>query len=290
MRQAILITAYKNEKQIYDIIDYFGKDFEFYIHVDKKSLMNLSGNYNGCDNIHIYKKYNVNWGSINHLKAILLLSEKALADKKNIFFHLITGQDFPVKTKNYFTNELDTEKDYLEYFEMPAKRWGTYGGMERIEYYNLYECFNYKRFIGNRFIKNFLNMQIKLKIKRKMTINSYFKKLYGGSTYWSLTRNSLQYVLDFTNRNSSVLESMKFTFCAEEIYFQTILVNSEYIKNIVNDNLRFIDWNSESGDMPAFLDETYYEKIKESNKIFARKFHETNSNRLKNLLLGPDLL
>jgi hypothetical protein len=48
MRQAILITAYKNEKQIYDIINYFGKDFEFYIHVDKKSSMNLSKNSGGA--------------------------------------------------------------------------------------------------------------------------------------------------------------------------------------------------------------------------------------------------
>jgi hypothetical protein len=285
MRQAILITAYKNETQIYDIINYFGKDFEFYIHVDKKSLMNLSESYNGWDNIHIYKEYTINWGSISHLKAILLLSEKALGDKKNGYFHLITGQDFPTKAKNYFSNELNTEKDYLDYFEMPEKCWGADGGMDRIEYYNLYEYFNYMKFIGNIFIRIFLKMQRILKIKRKITICKYFKKLYGGSTYWSLTRNSLQYVLSFTNKNPAVLESMKFTFSAEEIYFQTILVNSEYTENIVNDNLRFIDWDSGNGDSPAFLDETYYEKIKGSNKIFARKFHETNSNRLKKLFL-----
>jgi hypothetical protein len=42
MRQTILITAYKNAKQINDIINYFGKEFDFYIHIDKKSPMNLN--------------------------------------------------------------------------------------------------------------------------------------------------------------------------------------------------------------------------------------------------------
>jgi hypothetical protein len=213
----------------------------------------------------------------------LLLSEKALEDKRNGYFHLITGQDFPVKTLNYFINEFDTEKDYLGYFELPAKCW-LYGGMDRIEYYNFYEWFDYKKYIGRIFIKQFQKLQIILKIKRKKTILKFFTKIYGGSTYWSLTRNSLQYVLDFINNKTEVLRTMRFTFCAEEIYFQTILINSIYIQNIVNDNLRFIDWNSGRGGYPAFLDETDYEKIKATNKIFARKFHENNSTGLKKIL------
>jgi hypothetical protein len=78
---------------------------------------------------------------------------------------------------------------------------------------------------------------------------------------------------------------MKFTFCSEEIYFQTILLNSKYINNIINDNLRYIDWDSGRGGYPAFLDKTDYEKIKHSNKIFARKFHETKSEELKKIIL-----
>jgi hypothetical protein len=45
--------------------------------------------------------------------------------------------------------------------------------------------------------------------------------------------------------------------------------------------LRYIDWASGRGGNPAFLDNTDYEKIKISNKIFARKFHENYSEELK---------
>lgn len=283
MRQAILITAYKNENQIIDIINYFGKDFNFYIHVDKKSPMNLSKTIRE-DNIHIYKKYIVNWGSVNHLKAILFLSKEALENKQNEYFHLITGQDFPIKTKKYFTYELNKEKDYLTYFEMPANCWVN-GGMDRVEYYNFYEYFNVKNLAGRFILKCILKIQKVFKIKRKKTLFNYFEKVYGGSTYWTLTKESLQYVLELTNRKPEVLKTMKFTICAEEIYFQTILVNSKQIKNIANNNLRYIDWNTESGASPAFLDETDFEKIIRTENIFARKFHEKSSEKLKKLLM-----
>jgi len=283
MRHAILMTVYKNKNQICDIINSLGKDFEFYIHIDKKSSLNLP-DFQTCsedNNIHVYKEFSINWGSVNHLKAILLLSKKALEDKRNGFFHLITGQDFPVKSKDYFKYELDIEKDYLDYFEMPAKFW-VYGGFDRIEFFNFYELFDFRKFTGRIIISLTLKIQKILKIKRENTLNKFFKKLYGGSTYWSLTRNSLQYVDDFTDEN--IMNSMKFTFCAEEIYIPTVLLNSEYAGNIVNDNLRYIDWSSGRGGFPAFLDATDYDKIKSSNKIFARKFHEESSEELKKLL------
>jgi len=284
MKQVILITAYKNEDQIYNIINYLGKDFEYYIHIDKKSLIDLS-EIRACENVHIFKEYVVNWGSVNHLKAILLLANKAIEDKQNGFFHLITGQDFPVKTKDYFLNELDTTKDYLEYFELPAACWAEdNGGISRLEYYYPFEIINNKSFIGSILIRILLKTQKIFKLKRNVPYN-IFPKLYGGSTYWSLTRDSLQYVLDFTNKNKKALESMQYTLCSEEIYFQSILLNSPFATNVVKDNLRYIDWTTGRGGRPAFLDMTDYEKIKDSNKVFARKFHENYSEELYKRLL-----
>jgi len=290
MQQAILITAYKNEKQILDIINYLGEDFEFYIHIDKKSLINLS-EIGVSDNVHIFKEYIVNWGSFNHLKAILLLANKAIEDKRNVFFHLITGQDFPTKTRRYLMNELDTTKNYLEYFEIPAACWsgnGENGGTNRLEYYQPYEIFDCKSFIGNLLIRILVKTQKIVNIKRKVPYN-IFHKLYGGSTYWSLTRDSLQYVLEFTDKNRKALERMRFTYCSEEIYFQSILLNSQYAKNTVNDNLRYVDWITGRGGNPAFLDMTDYEKIKDSNKLFARKFHEKDSEELRKKLIDTNV-
>ena len=39
MKQAILITAYKNFNHLIDLIDFFDDDFEIFIHIDKKSIL-----------------------------------------------------------------------------------------------------------------------------------------------------------------------------------------------------------------------------------------------------------
>jgi hypothetical protein len=61
-----------------------GDGFEFYIHIDKKSSLDLALLKN-IKKVHLFKEYTVNWGSINHLKSILFLADKALKNKKIIF-------------------------------------------------------------------------------------------------------------------------------------------------------------------------------------------------------------
>jgi len=282
-RQAVLITAYKNPEQIENIIDFLGDEFEYYIHADKKSRADFSAFQNiSRDNIHFYQKYKVNWGSNDHLKCIIMLAREALADGRNQFFHLITGQDFPAKPAEHFLRELDISKDYLEHFPLPSDKWRD-GGLDRIQYFTPYEMVNGRSRFGVRLMSALIKTQKRLGIRRK-TLQKTFTRIYGGSTYWSLTRNSLQYVLDTLDKNPKIMRSMKYTFCSEEIVFQTVLMNSHFAQNIVNDNLRYIDWESGRGGYPAFLDGSDFDGIKNSNKIFARKFHEWDAEGLREMM------
>ncbi len=53
-------------------------------------------------NVYVYKTFLINWGSLNHLRAILFLMQKAL--KKEIsYFHIISGADIPVKRLSEFS-------------------------------------------------------------------------------------------------------------------------------------------------------------------------------------------
>jgi hypothetical protein len=282
-QHAVLITAYKNPQQIVDIVNYLNSGFKFYVHVDTRSKMDTS-RLGDIENVHVFQRHAVKWGSINHLHSILLLSKEALSDPMNQYFHLITGQDFPVKSADHILHELDTSNDYLEHFRLPSEYWQDNGGMDRLEYYNPYEVFDYRTLTGKIIIKLLVMAQKILKIKRRDPRN-IFPLLFGGSSYWSLSRRSVQYVIDFTNTNPAAIERLKYTFCSEEIYFQTVLLNSSLSSNIVNDNLRYIDWSPHRSGNPAFLDDSDYEKVRASNKIFARKFHETTSERLRKLLI-----
>ena len=282
MKQAILITAYKNIEQVIDIIDYFDNRFDFYIHFDKRSALDLSPLQRFPEKkVFVCNTYPVYWGGVNHLKAILLLAGEALKNPENIFFHLVTGEDFPCKPLSFFWENVDCTKDYIDAHPMPTQMWPGNGGMDRLDYYNFYDLFNAKKI--DKVIHGLVRLQKLLKMKRSYPLG--FPKLYGGSTYWSLSRKTLQYAVEYTKSNKAFLDRMKFTFCPEELYFQTILMNSPFTSNVVNDNLRYIDWVSGRGGKPAFLDKSDYEKIIASNKLFARKFHETGSQELKQLLI-----
>lgn len=287
MQHAILITAYKNFNQLVDLINTFDSSFRCYIHIDKKSKFTEDQitELQKIENVDFaVRYYEVNWGGVNHLRAIILLMLEAQKDKKNHFFHLITGQDYPVKKleviKSFF--EENENSIYMEYNKLPHKDWEDDGGYNRIIYYNFCDTFNRRAFWGKAFIKILVELQKITGFKRKFYDG--FPVLYGGSTYWSINRNCIDYVINYLQDNPQYLERFKYTFCAEEFFFQTIIMSSPYKDMVVNDPLRYILWEEKNGSFPANLDITDEEPILKSNAIFARKFEEPVSVELKESL------
>jgi hypothetical protein len=274
MPQAILITAYKNQNQLIELINQFSEShFNIYVHLDKKSTINelqLKKILAEKHNVSIYSKFKVNWGSRNHLKAILFLAEQALKNSANIYFHLITGQDKLVGRPEDLIHKLDISKDYLQHIPYPVSYLHK-GATDWFEYYNFYDLLDAKKHL--KYIRIIRNLQIKFGIKR--SFDQPFPQKYYGSTYWSLTRETLQYVVDYTKNQPEFLRRLKHTFCAEELYFPTVVLNSPRARNVVNDNLRFIKWeaNGKTGS-PKVLDDSDWPEILASGKLFARKFDE----------------
>lgn len=280
--QAILITAYKNYFHLEELVDFFDESYNIYIHIDKKSKITGSEEAKllSKGNVKfISRQYKINWGGINHLKSILLLAKRALDDKENDYFHLITGHDYPIKKVGYISEfySSNKKKDFMEYNSLPYAAWDK-GGMNRLSRYNFYDVIDGRRGIGRYLIKGIAKIQKIVGFKRKFY--SGFPDLYGGSTYWSLRRQSLEYVFDYMNNNPRFFDRFKYSFCSEEIFFQTILVNSPLKKDIVNDHKRFIVWEKRNGNFPANLDDTDYRDIAGSDALFARKFEYPVSQSL----------
>lgn len=279
MKQAILITAYKNFFHLKEIIEFFDENFELYIHIDRKSKISKKEliSLRSYDIVKLVsQKYKVNWGGFNHLKSILFLTEEALKNHEILYFHLISGHDFPIKSKNYFLKFFENKKnEFINYFEVPKKGWANNDGMDRIEYFNFYDLLDAKNIKQNRWIKRLLNLQKKLGIKR--SISSEILKLYGGSTWWTLSKECAEYVIKFTKENKAFLNRFKYTLCSEEFYFQTIIMNSDFATKVSKNSLRYIDWSYRNGNRPAILDESDYDKLIKTDAVFARKFEYPNS-------------
>jgi hypothetical protein len=274
MKQAILIGAYKKPELLKKLISLFpAEHFNIYIHlniigeIDVKKFRNELAH---LDHVHVFSEYKIKWGGRNHLMSLIHLSGKALADPKNYFFHYITGQDLPVKPVDHFINEMDTTKDYIQTVTYPVS-YLPKGATDWFEYYNFYDLLDAKNHL--KYIRLIRHLQIKFGIKR--SFDKPFPQKYYGSTYWSLTRETLQYVVDYTKNQPAFLKRLKHTFCAEELYFPTVVLNSPRAGNVVNDNLRFIKWeaNGKTGS-PKVLDDSDWAEIQASGKLFARKFEE----------------
>lgn len=280
--QAILITAYKNYTHLRDLVQFFDENYSIYIHIDQKGSISAEEitELRRYTNVKLVSQaYNINWGGINHLRAILLLAKEALVTEGNQYFHLITGHDYPIKSLGEFADfyDLNKDKDFMEFFTLPYSPWPE-GGMDRLSRYNMYDCVDGRNGWGELFIKRFSKIQKAIGFKR--SFYKGFPKLYGGSTYWSLSLKSLRYVFEYMENHPKYLKRFRYSFCSEEIFFQTILLNSSRKDNIVDDNMRFIVWEERNGNFPANLDGSDYDNIMKSNALFARKFEYPVSSDL----------
>lgn len=289
MKQGILITAHKNLSHLIKIVDWFDNDFLFFIHIDKKTLpkINEIELLKKKNNVAlICQKYRVNWGGgVNHLKSTIFLIQEALKYKDVEYFHLISGSDFPIKDYQYFRDFFlkNRGKEFIAYSELPKKNWSGNGGLDRLLYFRFYDIFNAKNKFNNLILELTYILQKKIHLIRQ--IDKKFPKLYGGSDWWTLSRECLKYVMQFLKTNPHFLRRFRFSFCATEIFFQTIILNSNFKEKIINNNLRFIEWENRNGNCPANLDESDYNKILNCEKLFARKFEYPVSLSLLNTLI-----
>jgi hypothetical protein len=61
----------------------------------------------------------------------------------------------------------------------------------------------------------------------------------------------------------------------DELFFQTILMNSSLKERIINDDLRYIAWKDLESGSPAILKLDDFDQMMQSPKLFARKFDMT---------------
>ncbi|MFC4872876.1 beta-1,6-N-acetylglucosaminyltransferase [Negadavirga shengliensis] len=286
MKHAVLVLAYKNIHHLSEYIQFLDEDFLFYIHIDKKSLISKEEQaalFNHKNVVFISRKYKVNWGGVNFLKAMLHLGKEALKNKEVGYIHSVSGQHFPIKTafeiKNFFHE--NAGKEFMEFFRLPTERW-AHGGLNRVEYYNLYDTFNSKTTTGFKAIKLALILQRLLRIKRKPLKD--FPVLYGGSAWWSFSAACLAYTVDYAESHPASMKRLEYTLCAEEMFFQTVIMNSPFKASVVNDNLTLVCWEFRNGNSPATLDNSDFQNLMKSEKLFARRFDYPVSKELMTLL------
>jgi hypothetical protein len=112
---------------------------------------------------------------------------------------------------------------------------------------------------------------------------SHFE-LYGGSQWWVFNRYFVKYLLEFCNKNPDFIKFYKHTFVPDEMFFQTIIMNSPFKDTIMN-GLIYHDWTIGQPPYPSLISEIHLPILKQdlidisyglSKLLFARKFNAKN--------------
>lgn len=274
--QAILITAYKNKRQIQNLINFFKVNNYVFVHLDKKSDLQIE-DFQLDDHVKIIKKYTICWGGLNHLRAILDLLDMALNENIS-YLHIISGQDIPVKSIEEFSKFENSNKIYMQCenvqgkdvtFKNRYKKGALFSNKSSIKLCwhiinTIYGLFHHKNGIG------------------------YFSEedIYIGLVWCSMPIEAAKYIKEYASKNFP--KYWKHIIIPEEFFFQTVLYNSKFNKNIVKTNLRYCDWHYRNGSLPAYLDKSDIEKISEGNYCFARKIDPNISKEVVKELFDND--
>lgn len=273
MKMTIAIQCHTNSEQINRLINYFQDDYiDIYIHVDKKS--NIVSELDIKKNVYLIEnRVDVKWGQFSQVEATLnIFKEIRNSDYKYKYIHLISGQDYPIKSlkafKEYF---LYQNSEFIECSPLPSDVLVKRGEDRYKVYYPNWmidrPSKTFKRFIRILYREFILNIKI---FERK---NLDFENLYFGSQWFSITNSCMEYILDSLNNKNSIVRFFKNTLCSDEMFFQTIIMNSYFNKNVKNNNLRYIDWSDKKGS-PKTLNIQDIKKAIKTDCFFARKIED----------------
>ncbi|WP_442939850.1 beta-1,6-N-acetylglucosaminyltransferase [Nostoc sp.] len=65
--------------------------------------------------------------------------------------------------------------------------------------------------------------------------------IYGGSQFWCLTGECIKWINIFVKQNPKFVKRFNYTYCTDEVFCQTLVLNSPFKDKVINDNLKYID-------------------------------------------------
>ena len=263
--QAMIITAYRDFEGLARVLTALGAHALCFVHVDTKSgfTPEQMARLNALPGVRAISRYEINWGSVYHLHALLDLCRMALCDARVTHLHLISAQDFPcVSAKafaRFFENDERIHMQVLTTADYPelAHRYEHYHFMHRLNYRDMSE--RAQNCVGR--IDRFQDM---LHIRRRLSVP------HKGLVWLSLPRDAARHAID-APENRRLLRRLRYAYIPEEFFFQNAFAGTPWEAHITGEALRFSIWDEPQRGMPALLDAADLPRIDASGCLFCRK-------------------
>ena len=277
MKICYLLLAHNNFKHLDRLIEALDDtNSVFYIHIDSKAEQEYIPAKKGVTVIPI--RININWGGFAMVEATLALLKYATEHSPEAdYYILISGVDYPIRSKSFLIDLLQKKKEYIDIAPVPV----PFKPIERYEYYYFdYDRRNLKHYNPKFLLEVFYK---KLGLKRRAPF-----KLYAGSQWFALTNACVRYILKTIDDDKRYVDFFCHTLVPDEAFFQTIIGNSPFLDKTVS-NLTYTDW--EVPIPPATIEDRHIELLKSHIEFndeygkrfpyFARKFNDDSNEVIK---------
>ncbi len=265
-RVAHLILVHKSPHQVGRLVKHLHHPLaRVYIHVDGKNRIDSFRNALlevGVSNVEfIANRYRINWSAFSMVEATLNSLRYIVTVGEYDFINLLSGEDYPLKSASEFHSFLSNHrgKSFME-FQKPGDLWWEEAQIRFTRYY--LNDFTWK---GQYFLEKAVNKLIRSrKLPKDITV-------VGKSQWFTLAVPHLMYILENEKELHHLKRFFKYSWAPDEFFFQTLLYNSPYREEIINNNLRHINWDGGKSS-PKILTSEDLAILKASKKFFARKF------------------
>ena len=263
---------------------------DLYLHLDRKfelSEEKIRDLKTAVKRSHLYlvPRYSIAWGGFSLVSGELaILKQAATKADKYSYIHLLSGLDLPIKNQDYI-HSFFTEHKGEEFVEFMDEGYVNKNLIRMKYYYPLQEFAG--RFRKESTRKKLYRLQRGfVKIQKLIRVNRLRKNPYimkAGSQWFSITAECARYIAD---NAGSYIDMFKHCDCADEYFIQTIIANSEYYsrRHIPSrdsgstQNMRLIVWEDSAHPITFTMED--YERIMDSDLLFARKFDEKTDNQI----------
>lgn len=266
-RHAYLILAHKNQQQLELLLKLLDiEQNDIFIHIDSRakdiSFTDLKKAVNRTK-VFFTDRTSVSWGSYSIVNSTLVLLKAAKKEGPYSYYHLLSGQDLPLKPIaeiNKFYDENDNKWNYLN-MNTEDNEWSQTAVAARLDYFSKW---NKKMSTGGKFaILTQPLRRIIYIIKRRLT------KYIAGAAWFDINDELASLIL---KKEKWIYRRFKNFLLPDEAFLQTI-VYKYGLEKTCKPYMRYIDWdNSGDGKSPYVFREHDFQRLVSSGCNFARKF------------------
>lgn len=274
MKHAYLIITHKKTPVLEKCIQLLDStNSDIYIHVDAKQK---KFDFDKISKLVFYSKVifteriKVYWGDYSQVQSELILLKTAIKGKYD-YYHLLSGQDMPLKSNQeidrFFQKHKGKEYVTIDNAGKPCEaidEGGVFSLYNRLALYHLgiKGWRKNKLYKGLEYISILLQNKIGIDRIRNLGCNIYY-----GSNWFSITNLCAKYVVSQEKQIEGLFG--KYTRCSDELFLQTVLMNSPFRNKVVGRNFRHIDFKR---GRPYVWHVDDINELKCTDDLFARKF------------------